>query len=385
MYETHLLVLIRSGVIVTFNTGEKRIQNAWFRFTIPGECIHQTIIRDTWYGCIRIDDTNGSGDNIVALLKIDLVPNDTAINVPPIGNVPILVNLDNRVQIPTADLTYNVTNDETTFDLPYQYAQTKLNGTSTQLMAFQVGNGTDQQCVDISTTGDGRVNVINAAFDEITLEGNWRQKTDLAITDDDATGLADGQFVSLATINETGNTGSGMKLSGKVVNGEITDVVIANSGTGYVTGNVVSVQGAANSRITLTVTDLTVWIGYEYTMQVDFPTIYPNRGNSQQVKSDVQGSLIVHRCKFNTGATGTFSFDLARTGRPTYSVIHESRPMDAYLANNPPFLLVDETTVPIYERNYNINLSLKSKYPLPVTLISMTWEGEYTNKNYKRS
>ena len=151
------------------------------------------------------------------------------------------------------------------------------------------------------------VNVINAAFDEITLEGNWRQKTDLAITNDDATGLADGQFVSLAAINETGTTGSGMKLSGKVVNGEITEVVIANSGTGYETGNVVSVQGAANSRITLTVTDLSVWIGYEYTMQVDFPTIYPVRGAASQVKADVQGSLIVHRCKFNTGATGTFS------------------------------------------------------------------------------
>jgi hypothetical protein len=368
-----------------FNTGEKRIQNAWFRFTIPGEPIYQCIIRDTWYGCIRIDDANGGGDNIVSILKIDLVPNDTSINVPPLGNVPILVNLDNRVEIPTADLTYDSANDETTFDLPFEYAQTKLNGTATQLMAFQVGNGTDQQCVDISTTGDNRVNVINAAFDEITLEGNWRQKTELAITTDDATGLADGQFVSLAAINETGTTGSGMKLSGKVVNGEITEVVVANSGTGYVTGNVVSVQGAANSRITLTVTDLTVWIGYEYTMQVDFPTIYPNRGSGQQVKSDVQGSLIVHRCKFNTGATGTFSFDLNRTGRPTYSVIHESRPMDAYLANNPPFLLVDETTVPIYERNYNINLSLKSKYPLPVTLISMTWEGEYTNKNYRRS
>ena len=368
-----------------FNTGEKRIQNAWFRFTIPGECIHQTIIRDTWYGCIRINDANGSGDNIVSIVQIDLVPNDTTINVPPFGNVPILVNLDNRVDVANGDLTYDATDDETTFDLPFDYAQTKLNGTATQLMAFQVGNGTDQQCVDISTTGDNRVNVINAAFDEITLEGNWRQKTDLAITNDDATGLADGQFVSLAAINETGNTGSGMKLSGKVVNGEITEVVVSNSGTGYVTGNVVSVQGAANSRITLTVTDLTVWIGYEYTMQVDFPTIYPNRGSGQQVKSDVQGSLIVHRCKFNTGATGTFSFDLNRTGRPTYSVIHESRPMDAYLANNPPFLLVDETTVPIYERNYNINLSLKSKYPLPVTLISMTWEGEYTNKNYRRS
>ena len=128
-------------------------------------------------------------------------------------------------------------------------------------MAFQVGNGTDQQCVDISTTGDDRVNVINAAFDTITLEGNWRQKTDLAITDDDATGLADGQFVSLAAVNETGTTGSGMKLSGKVVNGEITEVVIANSGTGYETGNVVSVQGAANSRITLLLLILVCGLG----------------------------------------------------------------------------------------------------------------------------
>ena len=368
-----------------FNTGEKRIQNAWFRFTIPGEPIYQCIIRDTWYGCIRIDDADGGGDNIVSILKIDLVPNDTSINVPPIGNVPILVNLDNRVEIPTANLTYDPADDETTFDLPFEYAQTKVSGTDTQLMAFQVGNGTDQQCVDISTTGGNRVNVINAAFNEITLEGNWEQKTDLAITTDDATGLADGQFVSLPVINVTGTTGSGMKLSGKVVNGEITDIVVANSGTGYETDNVVSIKGAANSRITLTVTNLTVWIGYEYTMQVDFPTIYPNRGSGTQVKSDVQGSLIIHRCKFNTGATGTFNIDLGRVGRPTYSALHESRPMDAYKADNPPFLLVDETTIPCYERNYNINLSLKSKYPLPVTLISMTWEGEYTNKNYKRS
>ena len=82
---------------------------------IPGECIHQTIIRDTWYGCIRINDANGSGDNIVSIVEIDLVPNDTTINVPPLGNIPILVNLDNRVEVETADLTYDATDDETTF------------------------------------------------------------------------------------------------------------------------------------------------------------------------------------------------------------------------------------------------------------------------------
>lgn len=369
-----------------FNTGEKRIQNAWFRFTIPGNCIHQTIIRDTWYGCIQIDDAAGSGNNIVSLVQIDLVPNDTSISVPGLPqNVPLLVNLDNRVEVANADLTYNANNDETTFALPFDYAQTKLNGTDTTLMAFQVGDGVDEQCVDISTTGGDRVNVINAAFDTVTLEGNWAERTSLAITNNNAGTLNDGQFVSLSVRHQTGTTGSGMKVSGKVVNNQVTEVVISNPGTGYVTGDVVSIAGAPNSRLTITVSDLNLWVGYSYLMQVDFPTIYPVRGSASQVKADVQGSLIIHRCKFNTGATGTFSIDLGRVGRPTYSAIHESRPMDAYLGNNAPFLLVDETTVPCYERNYNINLSLKSKYPLPVTLISMTWEGEYTNKNYKRS
>ena len=369
-----------------FNTGERRIQNAWFRFTIPGEPIYQCIIQDTWYGIVRTDDTDGSGDNIVALVTINLIPNDTTVSIPGIGPVPILVNLDNRMQVPTADLTYNAANDQTTFDLPFTYAETKVTGTDTQLTAFQTGNGIDDQCVDISTTGGNRVNVINAAFDEITLEGNWRQQTQLAITTATAGTLADGDFISLSCRNETGTTGSGLRLSGKVENGVITNVVVANSGTGYETGNVVSIQGAPASRITLTVTDLSVWIGYNYTMEVDFPTIYPVKSSgANSIRADVQGSLIIHRCKFNTGATGTFSIELGRTARPTYTALHESRPMDAYQANNVPLLLVDETTIPCYERNTNINLSLKSKYPLPVTLISMTWEGEYTNKNYRRT
>ena len=371
-----------------FNTGERRIQNAWFRFTIPGNCIHQTIIRDTWFGCVQIDDsgTGGSGNNIVSLVAIDLVPNDTSISVPGVPQqVPLLVNLDNRVNVAHGDLNYNANNDQTTFTLPFDYARTKLSGTDTTLMAFQVGDGVDEQCVDISTTGGNRVNVINAAFNTVTLEGNWTERTSLAITTNTAGNLGNGQFVSLSVRHQTGTTGSGMKVSGVVENGQITKVIVANPGTGYVTGDVVSIAGAPNSRLTITVTDLSLWVGYSYLMQVDFPTIYPVKGGANQIKADVQGSLIIHRCKFNTGATGTFSVDLGRVGRPTYSAIHESRPMDAYQANNTPFLLVDETTVPCYERNYNINLSLKSKYPLPVTLISMTWEGEYTNKNYRRS
>ena len=370
-----------------YNTGERRIQNAWFKFVIPGFCIHQTIIRDTWYGCIRIDDTDGSGDNIVSLVALDLNPNDATVTLNGI-TFPILVNLDNRVEIPHADLTYNAANDQTTFDMPFDYAQTKLNGTDTQLMCFQVGNGVDVQCVDIETAGDNRVNTINAAFDSITLDGKWDERYSLAITNSAAGNIADGEHVNLKLVNQTvtNANANGMTVGATVENGVITKIYVSSYGTNYTNGDVLRIAGAPDSRLTLTITDLTVWIGYQYTMEVDFPTIYPVKSaGTNSIRSDVQSSLIIHRCKFNTGATGTFDIELGRVGRPTYTATHESRPMDAYLANNAPMLFVDETTIPVYERNYNVNLSLKSKYPLPVTLISMTWEGEYTNKFYQRS
>ena len=49
------------------------------------------------------------------------------------------------------------------------------------------------------------------------------------------------------------------------------------------------------------------------------------------------------------------------------------------LSNN-----VLKQVVPIYERNTNLTLTLKSTHPTPATLYSMTWEGDYTNKFYQR-
>jgi len=41
-------------------------------------------------------------------------------------------------------------------------------------------------------------------------------------------------------------------------------------------------------------------------------------------------------------------------------------------------------TVPIYDRNDSTDITLTSKEPTPFTLYSMTWEGSYTDKYYKR-
>ena len=39
---------------------------------------------------------------------------------------------------------------------------------------------------------------------------------------------------------------------------------------------------------------------------------------------------------------------------------------------------------PIYEKNHNFEIELKSTYPGPASLHAMIWEGEYSTKHHKR-
>jgi hypothetical protein len=41
--------------------------------------------------------------------------------------------------------------------------------------------------------------------------------------------------------------------------------------------------------------------------------------------------------------------------------------------------------VPIHQRNTNYQLKLKSTSPFPVTLTSMTWEGNYSTRYIRRA
>ena len=64
---------------------------------------------------------------------------------------------------------------------------------------------------------------------------------------------------------------------------------------------------------------------------------------------------------------------------------YESRPIaDGYKADAVPYLAQKMNTIPVYEKNYNFNLSLQSEHPSPCTLYSMSWEGMYSTLNYRR-
>ena len=128
----------------------------------------------------------------------------------------------------------------------------------------------------------------------------------------------------------------------------------------------------------------TVLVGYLLDMEVEFPTIYFTQQSGDRYRSDVQGSLVLHRAKLNFGHAGMFDTILKRKGKPTYTETWELLPTDYYRSNEVGIIPSVSKTIPLYEKNTNLTLTLKSSHPSPLTLHSMAWEGELNNKFYRR-
>ena len=125
-------------------------------------------------------------------------------------------------------------------------------------------------------------------------------------------------------------------------------------------------------------------IGYLYEYSVEFPTIYPTQVQGEKSASDVNGSLVLHRVKLHFGKAGLYETTLTRKGKPDYTEVYESPALDEYEVSDAPY--VDEAirTVPVYEKNTNVGITLKSSHPSPATLRAMAWEGSFTPRFYRR-
>ena len=125
-------------------------------------------------------------------------------------------------------------------------------------------------------------------------------------------------------------------------------------------------------------------IGYLYEYSVEFPTIYPTQVQGEKSASDVNGTLVLHRVKLHFGKAGLYETTLTRKGKPDYTEVYESPALDEYEVSDAPF--VDEAirTVPVYEKNTNVGITLKSSHPSPATLRAMAWEGSFTPRFYRR-
>jgi len=115
---------------------------------------------------------------------------------------------------------------------------------------------------------------------------------------------------------------------------------------------------------------------------IKFPTIYAQSKGSNPV-SDTTANLTIHRVKLSTAAVGTYNLTIERKGYDTYNLLVEQTPSDEYRANFPTLYGEKIETVPVYTRNKNLTLTMSTSEDAPMTLQSMTWEGDWNRPYYK--
>ena len=71
-------------------------------------------------------------------------------------------------------------------------------------------------------------------------------------------------------------------------------------------------------------------------------------------------------------------------GKVKYTEVYESTQSQEYDAGDAPYLQEFIKTVPVYERNTNVDIIIKSKHPAPTTLRALSWEGDYSPRFYQR-
>ena len=201
-------------------------------------------------------------------------------------------------------------------------------------------------------------------------------------TDEFRIHLDNSEAVTIAAnaYNSTTNKTTFSKPTGFEGSGQLA--IIEDNGTNITRYAEVTVNGS-NLEITGDWSNGTYFLGYLFDMQIEFPRFYIKKTEGTKTTSDTRSSLVLHRVKLNLGSSGLYKTILKRIGKPDYEELHESPLSDNYDANAAAFYTESSKTIPIYDRNINTTLILKSTHPSPATLHSMTWEGDWTDRYYR--
>ncbi len=126
-------------------------------------------------------------------------------------------------------------------------------------------------------------------------------------------------------------------------------------------------------------------IGYIYNMSIELPKFYFGRTEGKQHVTDSTADLIIHRLKVNTGLSGPVTYSVDITGRSDWqNVVNVTLP-NSYNLGNVNLSASAEHVIPIFQRNTNCKITIKGDTAFPVSLNSLTWEGNYNTRFYRRS
>ena len=219
---------------------------------------------------------------------------------------------------------------------------------------------------------------------------NFLQKIDL-IRDDESTVQEHGNEYLIHLDNYSSATGSynsatrqtTFNLSWLANVDRSVDLVAIQPGTSGVMYQTLDVPSSGTTVTLAGNWSGTTTFGYNYSMEIKLPKFFVQKVSGERTVNEERGSLVVHRVKPSFGRLGQYQAVVSRTGKADFTSDFTSATYDQYLFND--VIVEDEYqgVIPVYEKNNNFNLSIKSTSPLPATLISLTWEGDYSPKYYK--
>ena len=339
--------------------GEKRQQSAWFKWKFNNPLKYHFIVNDVYY---YLDTDN-------FLQNINLVQNNDPSFVK--DGETFIIHLDNWTTITGG--SYDTDNNITTFsDVAWVPDVTTPNGTleivDTDSSILRIGRS--DTCTLLGNSPDN----------DFTVPGNWSEVVDAVTVTAGGT-----NYTTVPTVSFSGGGGTGAAATATLTDGVVTSITITDGGQNYTSAPTVAITGGDGSGATATASISTaLHIGYLYDYQVDFPRFYVTQTQGERSIKDTNASLILHRAKINFGLVGVYETTLTRKGKATYTEEYESGISDDYDPDEAPYLKEITRTVPIFDRNINVDLTLKSTHPSPATLHSMSWEGDYSPMYYKR-
>ena len=346
---------------------EKRGLSSWFKWKLNNPLRYHFIVNDTYY---HLDTDN-------FLQSIELIQSDTDLSIDQ-DNVNYQIHLDNYTTV--ANGSYNASTNLTTFTNQATWIPdvTTPNG---KLVLVDTDSATARvgRYAECTLTG-------NSPNDDFTVPGDWSREVSSITVTNGGSGYTSAPTVTI-TNHGSDSTGTGATATAVIESGAVTSITIDNNGYNYTHVPTISFTGGGGSSAAATAAIHTgeFNIGYLYDYQVDFPRIYVTKQTGEnRVNSDINSSLVIHRLKLNCGKIGLYETTLTRVGKDPYTELYESTILDEYDVSDAPYLDEYIQAIPVYERNTNVDITLKSTHPSPATLRSMSWEGDYSPKYYRR-
>jgi hypothetical protein len=118
------------------------------------------------------------------------------------------------------------------------------------------------------------------------------------------------------------------------------------------------------------------YVGVVYEMSVSLPSFYV----TAQDRSDKINNPVVETVYIDTFYTGLITASVDRKGYDQLTIDLDNSPADTALSNSPLVEEINRSVLHPYCLGKDLNITIKSSTPLPVTLSSYGWTGHYNNR-----